>query len=586
MAWTAEQIKEAGLDDFRRFLAEMWSVLALPKPTRIQNDIALYLQHGPPRRMIQAFRGVGKSFITTAYVVWQLMQNPQLKIMVVSANQELANDISKFCKDMIGLSPIVMFLTPDRLAGQRTSNISFDVGPTKADKSPSVKSVGITGQLTGSRADIIIADDVEVPKNSQTHTMRERLALLTKEFASVLKPDGEIIYLGTPQVEQTLYNRLPERGYEIRVWPAEVPTSVARWGGSLAPKIAKMVANGVPEGTPTDPQRFNREVLDIKKAEVGLGEYCLQFMLDTTPANLEKHPLKLGDLIVMDVDREVAPVKVVWGSSKNLVLEDLLPGGFDGDVYHRPAWVAEEMVEFQAADPKLRRKGEEVQKDLDLKEQFGGTVMFIDPSGTGKDETAYAVVRFLYSQLFLVGVGGFKHGFSEATLRGLAQAAAKFKVDTITMERNYGGGMFGQLLRPAIQKVSHARVLPPEEMPWSSGQKEIRILNTMEPLVQNHQLIVDRRCIEEDWKQQVEDNQYSWVFQYTRISRDKGALGHEDRLEAIQGACQYWVDRMNRDRDQAILDVKDERLDAELANYMKSTLGFKRNQPTMLRRPV
>ncbi|WP_270994138.1 phage terminase large subunit, partial [Listeria seeligeri] len=99
------------------------------------------------------------------------------------------------------------------------SNLAFDVGPAQPDQSPSVKSVGINGQLTGSRADTIIADDIEVPKNSMTVVQREKLAELVKEFDAVLKPGGEIIYLGTPQTEESLYNKLPERGYVIRIWP-------------------------------------------------------------------------------------------------------------------------------------------------------------------------------------------------------------------------------------------------------------------------------------------------------------------------------------------------------------------------------
>jgi hypothetical protein len=100
--------------------------------------------------------------------------------------------------------------------------------------------VGITGQLTGSRADIIIVDDVEVPKNSFTPAMRERIAMLVKEFDAVLKPGGRILYLGTPQVEESLYNILVrERGYSVRVWPAEIPKRLDVYGGNLAPYIVQ-----------------------------------------------------------------------------------------------------------------------------------------------------------------------------------------------------------------------------------------------------------------------------------------------------------------------------------------------------------
>ena len=51
-------------DDFKLFLQALWAQLDLPSPTRAQYAIADYLQHGPKRLQIQAFRGVGKSWIT------------------------------------------------------------------------------------------------------------------------------------------------------------------------------------------------------------------------------------------------------------------------------------------------------------------------------------------------------------------------------------------------------------------------------------------------------------------------------------------------------------------------------------------
>ena len=56
--------------DFRVFLSLVWRELNLPKPTRAQLAIAEYLQHGPKRLQISAFRGVGKSWITAAFVLW------------------------------------------------------------------------------------------------------------------------------------------------------------------------------------------------------------------------------------------------------------------------------------------------------------------------------------------------------------------------------------------------------------------------------------------------------------------------------------------------------------------------------------
>src|SRR5271166_6386538 len=158
------------LDDFRNFLFLVWRHLNLPDPTPVQYDIAHYLQHGPKRCIIEAFRGVGKSYVTSAFVVWLLLRDPQLNILVVSASKDRADQFSIFTKRLIAEMPMLAHLRPKD--EQRNSMISFDVGPARNSHAPSVKSVGITGQITGSRADVIIADDVEVPNNSMTDMMR------------------------------------------------------------------------------------------------------------------------------------------------------------------------------------------------------------------------------------------------------------------------------------------------------------------------------------------------------------------------------------------------------------------------------
>jgi hypothetical protein len=554
--YTQQELEESGLLDFRVFLYYLWKFLGLPEPTPIQLDIAYYLQHGPSRLMVQAFRGVGKSWITAAFVLWSLFLNPQWKIMVTSANQKRADDFSIFCKQLIDECPLLHFLKPD--PEQRTSNIAFDVRPALPDQSPSTKSVGITGQLTGSRADLVVADDVEVLKNSYTITMREKIAELVKEFGDVLKPNGRIVYLGTPQVEDSLYNKLPDRGYEIRVWPAEIPQQVDRYKGRLGPYIKKLILQGTPEGTPTEPRRFPEEELRDRMAEHGRSGYALQYMLDTTPTDIERHPLKLHDLITTTLDEDMAHAKYMWSNDPTHYIRTLQSGGFDGDYHFGPGWKSEEVL------------------------PYSGTVMAIDPSGTGQDETAFAIVRFLHGQLFLVDVGGYKSGYSEETLQSLAYHAVKHKVNNVIIEQNFGGGMFGQLFKPVLARACKADARydkygntdDPEggiiEEVHHSGPKEWRILDAMEPVVQNHKLLIDARVVERDLHVLEERPRYSFIYQFTRMTRERGALPHEDRLEAVSMAVKYWVDYMAQDVDEALEQYQDDVLDEELARFVEN----------------
>ena len=229
----ADPLKE----DFRNFLYVTWKFLGLPEPTPVQYDMAHWLQTGPRRKVLQAFRGVGKSWITADFAVWRGYCDPDVKVLVVSASKQAADNFSTFALQIIKGMPELRHLTPR--SDQREAKIQFDFGPARESKDPSLRSLGISGQLTGSRADVIIADDVEVPNNSTTQQMREKLAEQVKEFDAILKPGGEVTFLGTPQCEQSIYSTLLQRGYETRIWPARFPDEkqLAAYGERLAPMI-------------------------------------------------------------------------------------------------------------------------------------------------------------------------------------------------------------------------------------------------------------------------------------------------------------------------------------------------------------
>lgn len=541
--------------DFRNFLWMVWRHLNLPDPTPVQYDIAQFLQHGPRRLVIEAFRGVGKSWVTSAFVCWLLYCNPQCKIMVVSASKQRADDFSTFTLRLINDIEVLQFLRPRD--DQRSSKVAFDVGPAQPDHSPSVKSVGITGQLTGSRADYIIADDIEVVSNSATQALRDKLAELVKEFDAVLKPGGRVIYLGTPQCEQSLYNALPERGYVVRIWPARYPTADKR--EKYGAKLAAMIANALDarpdlEGRSTDPDRFSDEDLTERELSYGRSGFALQFQLDTSLSDADRYPLRLRDLVVLPLDPLRGPSDLAWASGPEQRFEEVPAVGLNGDHYYRPIFVSREYTEYE------------------------GSVMFVDPSGRGKDETTYAVVKMLHGRLFLTDIGAFLGGYDEGTLTSICLAARRQNVNLILCEPNYGGGMFTQLLAAKAQQVYPVEVKDAE---WAKVQKEARIIDTLEPVMNQHRLIVCPSVIEKDYRSTEsyagEDQQgYRLFYQMTRITRDRGALKHDDRLDALAGAVAHWTEFMNRDAEKAHLAHREALVDAELEKFMASVIGAER----------
>jgi len=548
-----EQCKQS----FALFLVATWKHLKLPSPTPRQIEIANYLQYGVKRDMVQAFRGVGKSWITSAFVCWLLLNNPQLKILVVSASKERSDSFTIFTLKLIKEMPMLQHLKPRH--GQRESNIAFDVAPARNAHAPSVKSAGIFGQITGSRADVIVADDVEIPSNSATEDMREKLIERCGEFNDILVPEGKprIIFLGTCQSEESIYNKLRNRGYNCRIWTARYPTQkqIIGYQGALAPSIRKeLETDSSLEGNPTDPGRFSDEDLLEREVSKGKSSFALQFMLDTTLADANKYPLKTSDLICMDLNPEKAPAFVQYGSDKDQVIKELKNIGFAGDRWHRP-----------------------MMYDKDKWVEYEGIVMSIDPAGRGKDQTGYCILGQLHGKLFCLAIGGLSGGYDDETLETLALLAKVNKVRHIVIEANFGDGMYTKLFSPILHKIYPCSI---EEVKHSI-QKEKRIIDTLEPILNQHRLVMNVSEIERDISYILENpernQRYSFAHQLTRITKDRGSLKHDDRLDALAIAVDYYVESMDRDSDKAAKEHNQKLLEAEINKHLENCLGKKVN---------
>ena len=509
--------------DFKLFLQALWDQLDLPQPTRAQYAIADYLQSGPKRLQIQAFRGVGKSWITGAFVLWTLFKDPEKKIMIISASKERADNMSIFLQKLIIETQWLKHLQP-KSDDARWSRISFDVN-CAPHQAPSVKSVGITGQLTGSRADLMILDDIEVPGNSMTELMREKLLQLCTEAESILTPndDSRIMYLGTPQTTFTVYRKLAERNYRPFVWPARFPKDSTPYEGLLAPQLQEDIDNGASAGDCTDPDRFSDEDLLQREAAMGRSNFMLQFQLDTTLSDAEKFPLKMADLIVTSVNPTKAPDNVIWCSDPRNVLKDLPTVGLPGDYFYSPMQLQGEWTEYDE------------------------TICSVDPSGRGTDETAAAFISQKNGFLYLHEMRAYRDGYSDNTLLDILKGCKKYNVTTLVIETNFGDGIVSELFKKHIQQTKQ-QILIDEVR--ANVRKEDRIIDSLEPILNQHRLIVDRGVIEWDYssnKDSAPESRllYMLFYQMSRMCRMKFAVRHDDRIDCLAQGVKYFTDALS-----------------------------------------
>ena len=533
-------------DDFKVFLTALWQQLDLPPPTRAQFSIADYLQHGPKRLQIQAFRGVGKSWITGAFVLWTLFNNAEKKIMIISASKERADNMSIFLQKLIIETPWLAHLQP-KSDDSRWSRISFDVA-CSPHQAPSVKSVGITGQLTGSRADLMILDDIEVPGNSMTEFMREKLLQLCTEAESILTPkdDSRIMYLGTPQTTFTVYRKLAERSYRPFVWPARYPRKISQYEGLIAPQLQEDIDHGAKPWETTDPDRFDSNDLLEREASMGRSNLMLQFMLDTSLSDAEKFPLKMADLVVTSINPSKAPESVIWCSDPANVIKDAPTVGLPGDFFYSPMSLVGEWGDYQE------------------------TICSVDPSGRGSDETTAAYLSQRNGFLYLHEMRAYREGYSDTTLLDILKGCKKYNASTLLIESNFGDGIVAELFKKHIQQTKQSIYI---EETRANVRKEDRIIDSLEPVLNQHRLIVDRKVIDWDYKSNAEEAPekrllYMLFYQMSRMCREKFAVKHDDRLDCLAQGVKYYTDALSISAEKQIATRRLEEFTSILEDYL------------------
>ena len=577
--------------------------------SRIQYDIAEFMQHGGLKRMVQAQRGQAKSTLAALYIIWRLGQDPSTRTLIVSGAGTQADDIAILIVRIIMDWSILCWLRPDVSNGDRDSTKRFDVhGSLKGiDKSASITSVGITASMTGKRADIILADDVETPQNSNTQPMRETLARLTTEFAAICIT-GEIMYLGTPQTKDSVYKNLPQRGYTVRVWTGRYPTDeeLARYGAGvqIAPVIMdELRAN--PElqtgggisgkrGKPTDPEHISEEILQDKELDYGEEGFTLQYMLDTTLSDALRTRIKLTDIPVLGVGSDNAPESVQWSTHPDKLYKNT-NGALQNFSMYWAAAVSDKYIPYEHK------------------------VMTLDPAGAGGDELSYCIGAATNSYIYILGVGGFAGGCTEENIVKIIKRMIRGGVKDLQIERNMGAGAVTALFVAELEKLKlKCQMQSPELHPMIvelgfkshnglleslrgigvqdylvTGQKERRIIDTVSPVTRRHKLIITDEAVKEDWETCLAHSpdkrtQFSALYQLGNITYDRGSLVHDDRADSVEAVVRLLQGFLAIDDEKASEVRKEEEFQEFLRNPMgkpKWAVGINRERSGARGRP-
>ena len=495
--------------DFRNHLFFAMKYLGLGEPTPMQYEIAKQLQHGPTDFILAAGRGTGKSTLTAIFVSWYLLSNPDKTVMVLSATQQKAIEFVSQTRKILAVVPYCKHMKP----GDHTkdSALGFNVETrTRFTQDLSCTARGSTSQLTGLHADLCICDDVEISTNTQTAEARENLLHKLTELESIRNKGSRVIFLGTPHSSESIYTVL-KQGYPLLKYPAIMPDPTLE---GQAEDIADWIWElELQPGEPTQPERFDFDMLMDRKAKIGPSAFALQYMLDTSLADTEKYPLRLCDLIVFDVNPEEAPEKIMWqGQNAN---KKLPSWGLSGDMIMEPMYIAQEFMPYQHRH------------------------MVIDPSGRGNDETAVCVASTHGGIIYIHELIGWEGGYNDAVLTKIAKMTFEYDIKLIRVESNFGDGLFSKVLAPIVLDYCGPTAIEEFRV---AGFKEKRIIETLEPVLSQHRLCWDRR-VAKDEKNQI---------QLTRMWSIRGALKHDDRVDALSSAVDYYKDHMSIDTDKVV----------------------------------
>ena len=282
-----------GLVSFRQYLW-LWNRLQGLATPALHLEIAGWLEEawrrGDERLLLMVFRDAGKSTLVGLFCTWLLSVDPNLRILVVAAEHALATKMVRNVRGVLERHPLARALLAPAQGSWASDQLTVERPRELRD--PSMLARGLGANLTGSRADLVICDDVEVPNTADTATKRDDLRRRLAELSFVLVPGGLQLCIGTPHAQDTIYADPQGREPDNRPFLAD---------------YSRLVLPILDErGRSRWPERFPRDKVDALEREVGPLRFRAQMLLE--PVDLREVRLDPGRLVAFDAELEIATV--------------------------------------------------------------------------------------------------------------------------------------------------------------------------------------------------------------------------------------------------------------------------------------
>lgn len=415
----------------------MWAKVMGWKVPDLHVRMCHWLEHcDDPVRVIMVFRGAAKSTIYAVYKAWKLYRNRAWRSLVWAADDPLSTKLTRDTLNVLRRHPLCGGMLPSKPGAQ-----AFWVNGSTDARNPSMQAVGVNGNATGSRADDIDFDDVEVPKNIKTPEARQNLRLKIEESTHIAVPGAQKTYIGTPHTHDSIYTEQIDGGAAVLKIPLfanviryEDTSRKTRYGFDFTPgadglyviagigKFSRMMAEGkdfkvqgqeivfsTPPGTVIDicancvwPERFTRKEVEQRRKDTRtLNGWDSQYQLEAKPINETRlNPDKMipyevepvsrsanGEMLLMLGNVRMVGVKARWDCSLGKINSDASAVAvvFTDDMgrlyWHRAAALTGELEEF-AADGKTLIGGQ-IKQLIDLLVPLQVPNVTIETNGPG-----------------------------------------------------------------------------------------------------------------------------------------------------------------------------------------------------------